>query len=162
VGGGEIRQVRKLNPTVVQRLVEMYRLGATLADACRYAGIARQTLYDWIEEGRAHLDYIANAPDGDYDLSEQATLVLLLDRASAEFAKRQLEKINVAAGREWTAAAWLLERRLPDEWAKRERVDHTHTIISEVERLAQERGLDAEATARLRDFAAERARRRAG
>jgi hypothetical protein len=41
------------------------------------------------------------------------------------------------------AAAWLLERRHPEEWGRRDRVDFT--IRKEAERLAGQLGLDAAA-----------------
>lgn len=154
----------KLNHEIAKRLLEMFALGASQADACRYAGVSTDSLQRWIAAGRAELASIESQGDGDYLVSDAALLVLGIDRALGEFARTNLDNIKFAAQspRNWTASAWLLERRLPEEWGKRERVEHQHTheIIGEVERMARERGLDAEATARLRNLAEERLKRR--
>lgn len=154
----------KLNHEIARRLLEMFALGASQADACRYAGISHDSLQRWIAAGRAELARIEAQGEGDYLVSDAALLVLGIDRALGEFARANLDNIRFAARspRNWTASAWLLERRLPDDWGKREKVEHAHTheIIGEVERMARERGLDAEATARLRNLAEERLKRR--
>jgi hypothetical protein len=160
----ETRQLRgpiKLTPFVARRLIEAYRKGATITLAAKYAGITRQTLHTWLDDGRAQLEHLAEHTDGEDPTSFplEAGLVLLLDAAQAEFGVELLDTIKSASPREWQAAAWLLERVFPDEYAKRQRVDHTHTIVAQVEQMAKDRGLDAEATARLIDFAVERARR---
>jgi hypothetical protein len=156
---------RKLTDEVAARLVEAFELGASQIDACRYAGISDETLRLWLEAGRRELavlvgrgiDPIADDPAL---VPRLARLVLCIDVALGEFAMEGLRKITRAGGTDWRAAAWLLERRLPDQWGKREKVDHTHVLMVEVERVAQERGLDPEATEKLKDFVRERERRR--
>ncbi|HEY8597354.1 MAG TPA: hypothetical protein VIL85_02920 [Thermomicrobiales bacterium] len=152
----------RLNEEIVKRLLEMFSLGASQADACRYAGVSHDSLQRWIAAGRAELAAIEGMAEGEHDCSDAAVLVLAIDRAMGEFAKTQLANIKLAATspNNWTASAWLLERRLPDDWGKREKVDHTHILLGEVERVAQERGLDAEATEKLKDFVREREKRR--
>lgn len=154
----------KLNEEIVRRLLEMFSLGASQADACRYAGVSVDSLQRWIAAGRAELAAIEAMAEGDYHCSDAAALVLAIDRAMGEFARTQLDNIKLAATspKNWTASAWLLERRLPEEWGKREKVDHTHTheIIGEVERIVRERNLDADSAATLRNFAEERLKRR--
>lgn len=152
---------RKLNDRVVERLVEMYCLGASQGDACRYAGISPDALQQWIKAGRAQLAALAAMPPGEYETPDEAALVLALDRAQGEFARANLANIKTAAELQWQASAWLLERRFPEEYGRRDRVEVRHTIDEAVERLIRERGLDGERAAKLRDFAAERARRRA-
>ena len=48
---------------------------------------------------------------------------------------------NAAIDGTWQAAAWKLERRYPDEWGRRDRLELD--VKREAERLAQEHGLDA-------------------
>lgn len=159
---------RKLTPLVAQRLIEAFRLGASNADACRYAGISVDTLALWREGGDHELREVAERGDDPLELANAdrlgplAVLVFLIDGAKGERALEALAAIRAAAPADWRAGAWLLERRHPEEWGKREKVEHTHTheIIGEVERMARERGLDAEATATLRNLAEERLKRR--
>lgn len=142
----------------------MFALGASQADACRYADVSVASLQRWIAADRAELAAIEAQGEGEYDCSDAALLVMAIDHAVGEFTKTNLENIKLVAQapKNWTAPAWLLERRLPEDWGKREKVEHTHTheIITEVERMARERGLDAEATAKLRNLAEERLKRR--
>jgi hypothetical protein len=149
----------KLNTELLRRLVEMYRLGASQADACRYAGVSPDALQRWLKAGRAELAAIEAQPEGEYDVSDCAALALAIDRAQGEFVKDNLENIRTHSQREWPASAWLLERRFPDDWGKREKVDHTHVLVQEAARIAKARGLDAESTAKIVDFVVQQAKR---
>lgn len=157
---------RKLTDTVATRLVEMFRLGATNIDACRYAGIDDETLRLWIIGGRQELDEIAARGDDPMEeaepatMSRQAALVLAIEGALGEFAKEQLTNIKAAGNSDWRAPAWLMERRFPKEWGKRTQVDHTHELVERTKRLAESRNLDEDATARLIDFVLAREKKR--
>ncbi len=113
--------VTKLTPEVVVIIVTAIRAGVTLETAAKYGGITRSTLHQWLQDGR----YALNAgvtPEED----AHARFVAEVDEALSEF------KINAAggilqAGRDqWQALAWLLERRFPDEYGRRQRVEHAN------------------------------------
>lgn len=156
---------RKLTDAVAARLVEAFGLGATNRDACRYAGISVDTLALWLAGGEAELAELAAAGEDAFEwaqagaVSRLGALALSIEGALGERAMAALGAIRDGAARDWRAALVYLERRHPDEWGKREKVDHTHVIVTQAEELARARGLDAEATARLVNFAVERAKR---
>ena len=81
--------------------------GLTNADICRALGICEQTFYRWLREDDTKLKR---------SLSEG------IKKAEAEYKETLLQSIMATATREknpqWTAAAWLLERKYPDEFAQ--------------------------------------------
>lgn len=98
-------------PKCIQELIdkaaEMKRRGLTNRDICQAVGIAEQTFYRWINKPANRLHR---------SLSEA------LKKAEAEYKGELLESIMETATRQknpqWTAAAWLLERKHPDEYAQ--------------------------------------------
>lgn len=74
-----------------------------------------------------------------------------IKRAEAESISALVERIRSASEdpQRWTAAAWLLERRFPQRWGKRERLDQKTTLTVEPSKMT-----DAELAAALREEAA--------
>lgn len=127
--------MKRDNPEVKRKLLEAIRSGATYEIAAKYAGIGRSTLHRWLAAGRA----------GDPDYLELAQAV---DEAESQGAVQCLALIRKSAmGGTWQAAAWLLERRYPDQYGRTvQRVEHTgleqmtdEEIERELDRLAEER-----------------------
>ena len=115
---------RKNDPRIEQLLTAL-RAGNTRRAAARYAGIHSTQFYRWLE--------------GDAAFRTQ------VERAEAEAEVRMLTRVAQAAnGGDWKAAAWWLERRLPADYGRRERIELQSELLSEIEKLAGERGLDRE------------------
>lgn len=89
----------KYNAKVVERICEGIAAGLRQADAAEYAGINPDTFYEW-KKGRP-------------DFTER------LQRAELWGKKANLDIINEAKRADWRAAAWLLQRRHPAEFALR-------------------------------------------
>jgi len=98
----------KLKPEVKEKLFRALRLGSYIETAANYAGITRQTLYNWIDRGRK-------------EESPYHEFVKELDQVMAEAELRDLAIITEAAKEQWQAAAWRLERRYPDRWGRVDR-----------------------------------------
>lgn len=99
-----------LTARVRQRFIEAIQKGASYELAARAAGISERTFYNWK----------ARAEAGERRFVQ---FVQELTRAEAEGAEKLLDSIIKAAeaqGGDWRAAAWLLERRFPDVYAKRQ------------------------------------------
>ena len=98
----------KLTYQLVEKAVEMKSHGLSNADICKGLGIAEQTFYRWLREDDTKLKRSLN--EG-------------LKRAESGYKETLLQKVEAAADKpqHWTAAAWLLERKYPDEYGKAER-----------------------------------------
>jgi hypothetical protein len=102
----------KLTAEVADRICQAILAGATIETAAAHAGIGASTFYDWIKRGR----------DGDQHYAE---FVDQLDQAVATSEVRDLAIIARAAEEHWQAAAWRLERRFPERYARNRRVEMT-------------------------------------
>jgi hypothetical protein len=96
--------VSRVVPAEVQaKLVEAFNLGETsTAIACAYAGIAETTLEGWLERGRAGEDGFREFADAVERAKAQAVIV-----------NRAVMRKAAQAGH-WQAAAWWLDRVMPD------------------------------------------------
>jgi hypothetical protein len=104
-----VSQGRAVTDEHIDRLLGALRLGMTRRAAAGVAGFSKTTLYRMLE----------NDPDG--------TLGTAMEKAEAE-AEATYSTIvaNAAADpKNWTAAAWWLERRHPADYAKRDKVEMT-------------------------------------
>jgi hypothetical protein len=101
----------KLTPATTAKVVQALRLGATVELACEYAGIHRDTHYDWL----------ARAAADDTGESPHAAYARAIEEAGSTAAVEALARIQKAAKEgTWQAAAWLLERR----YGYRSQADH--------------------------------------
>jgi len=89
----------KYEPARVARIIQAIDLGATYELAAHYAGISYETFRDWRE----------NKPAFSAAVKE----------AEGRAAVKWLAKIEQAASEgNWTAAAWKLERRYPQDYGR--------------------------------------------
>lgn len=99
----------KHSPEVERLIVSLLEAGNTVETAAGAAGISPETFYDWMRRGLR---------DGKRDAKFRAF------RAAVEQARSMAEATLVtriskaAANGSWQAAAWLLERRSPEQWLK--------------------------------------------
>ncbi|MDN0055558.1 transposase [Collinsella ihumii] len=99
----------KLTEELIDRMVELKGDGLSNRDICCAVGIHEATLYRWVGEPRTKL---------------QRALCERLKKAEAAYKRTLLDTIRSAAlsrSQYWTAAAWLLERKYPEEFGKAER-----------------------------------------
>jgi hypothetical protein len=98
----------KLDDLVAKRIYDAVAAGNTRRGAAAMAGVGYSTLKGWVQRGRAGEEPFA-------------ALLARLEKADVEAEAKRVKVITDAAeGGTWTAAAWWLERRRPDRWARRE------------------------------------------
>ena len=94
--------------------MEAIRKGMPLKQAAMLAGMSYETLNRWRIQGEAE-----DAPP------EFRHFWQALRRAQAQAMERLLGRIQTASESDWKAAAWILERRHPDDFAKPQRLEHS-------------------------------------
>ena len=100
----------KLTPEVQELIVDGINAGLTLGLTCARAGVNPATFYRWLEKGEA-------AKSGVF-----CEFCDTVSRAKADSAMRLVSQITLQAPTDWRAAAFLLERRFPDDYGKRTEV----------------------------------------
>jgi hypothetical protein len=112
----------RLTAQVAEQLLAALRAGAYVAQACEAAGISRRTFYEWWRAGAAD--------DGEPEL---VALRESVEAAKAQGEVRQVAYIATAAQSNWQAAAWLLERRYPERWARASQRDRDAIVAEATE-----------------------------
>lgn len=129
---------------VTQEHVDAYRkaisLGLPKKPAANAAGLSDRTVRH-LTLLVEHLEEQGLGPDPDNDREVMAfKIVEAYHEGVAAFTKRNLLLIGNAANGSWQAAAWLLERRLPEDFSKTEKIEgKLETVIpsSEQEQAKQ-------------------------
>lgn len=103
--GGRISKKTKETLDLVAQAIDA---GGTIRSAARAGGISAKTLYEWMGEDEAVKEIIE----------------------TAKFQRRQrlLERIETASTQSWQAAAWILERTMPEEFSKNATVHLTSDL----------------------------------
>ena len=100
----------KLTPDVQELIVDGINAGLTYGMTCARAGVTYATFYNWLEKG---------------EVAKNGILMEFFDavsRAKADSALRLVSQIMLQAPADWRAAAFLLERRFPDDYGKRSEI----------------------------------------
>lgn len=99
----------KLTPEVQTQISQLIRAGNTVEVAAAAAGIGEGTFYEWMARG--------DKPGAAHDSFREFRAAI--EQARAESEAGMVARIAKAASNgSWQAAAWLLERRAPERWAK--------------------------------------------
>lgn len=105
----------KLTKQGIEDALRLCRVGATDKDIAAYLGVAPETFSRWV-----------NHPKTD----NQRQLSQALKKGEVERKAALVGRIMDASGDSWQAAAWLLERKYPQEFAKPQRImDTTDTAV---------------------------------
>jgi len=102
---GDVGRNTKYTPDRVKRIVKAIADGNTHKVACALGGIHPDTFYTWIKEYPEFSDTVK--------------------KAEAEAESFHVDRIKLHSFRNWQASAWMLERRNPEEWGKKDKVDVT-------------------------------------
>ena len=98
----------KITEDLIKIICELKGKGMSNKDICMAVGIHEATLYRWLNKPSARLHRV---------LSEE------FKKAEARYKQERLDTIRGAAlakRQYWTAAAWLLERKYPEEFGRPE------------------------------------------
>jgi hypothetical protein len=120
-----------LTPQMIDDFVVMIKAGATFKMAINAMSIGERTFYLWLSKGEDVLEKVEAASEkGEkYIFGDNEELYLQfmqsIKRAEADAMRRNVAIIQAAAKKSWQAAAWYLERRDPEEFGRKYRLEHT-------------------------------------
>lgn len=97
----------KYTPERTDKILNAIAVGATFTHACNYAGIDMDTFARWRRKYAEFAEAIKEA--------EGKAVVGWLARIEA-----------AAKTGNWTAAAWKLERRYPEDYGRKEKIEHAN------------------------------------
>lgn len=96
----------RLTPERQAKIVNAIRAGAYIETAAAAAGINKTSLYAWLKKGERYPGTIFSA------------FADAVNEALAQAEMRDVLAISKAAGEDWRAAAWRLERKFPGRWGQ--------------------------------------------
>jgi transposase len=99
----------KLTPELQEKILRQLRFGSYVETAAECAGITRKAFYEWMKKGER-------------GLKPYAAFCTAVNHALADAEVRDLATILKASQKDWTAAAWRLERRYPEKYGRRDRM----------------------------------------
>ena len=107
------RRPTVLTPELQEGIVEALNSGCYLEPAAARVGIDKTTLYDWIRRG-------VREKTGMYAEFSHA-----VEKAMAAAETAGIARIRQAAGEDWRAMAWWLERRYQTKWGRKSAIKVT-------------------------------------
>lgn len=142
------RKVAKLDDPKVTLLIQALQGGNYVETACLYAGLAPSTVYRWVERGNNEKHRQAEGQSPDPTESQYIELCEAVEKARAQAIVANVTIIQQAARTgTWQAAAWWLERSVPNQFGRRIQAEVTNTVsVSELEQRMLTLISDDEAT----------------
>lgn len=102
----------KLNPTIKKQIGDNITLGMPLKFAAEAAGISEVTFYNWMNRGESE------SKGQFFEFHEY------IKECQSKAVQLHLKLITKAATEgAWQASAWILERRHPEEFGRREKIE---------------------------------------
>ncbi len=106
----------KLTPELQDDVVKRIRAGNYIKVACQAVGISHTAYFDWLKKGQE-------------GKSPYAEFLDAIKKAESEAHVNYVAIVASHAPKQWQAAAWWLERRFPDKWGRRDRLDVKGEIV---------------------------------
>jgi hypothetical protein len=113
----------KYGKEITAKLGELLSQGMGRVDSCNLAGISYETFTVWMEKP---------------EFSES------IKKAETICKQRNIVRIQNASRQSWQAAAWWLERKYPDEFAMKTKMEHSGQIDTPIKEVDLSRLTDAQ------------------
>ena len=109
----------KLTDEMQTTLIGMIENGVPKRTAALACGICEVTFYDWVKRGKADIESGKN--------NKYTKFLKCLKKSENTAIAESIQKIRLAGEKTWTAHAWWLERRVPDDWGNHQKLDVKHS-----------------------------------
>jgi hypothetical protein len=104
----------------IKVLIDALKGGADINTASQFAGLNYSTVFMWIERGQRENQRIEAGLGSNEEETEFLDLWQRMRKARAEAIVRNITQVQKAGQQgDWKAAAWWLERTLPEQYAIR-------------------------------------------
>jgi hypothetical protein len=120
------RKTALLDVTKEQNLLDYIRIGTPVRKAVAASGVAEKTFYNWMSRGLAERERQALVPDAKENPTEVIFLQFLqrVEQARAEAIAKKVAVIAKSGNEgDWRAAAWWLERQVPEDFGKTDKFE---------------------------------------
>jgi transposase len=116
----------KLNPEMIEKLCKAVFEGNYMQTACRLAGISEPAFYQWIKNGEKDIQEGTNSIFTD--------LVKAIKKAESEAEAKMIQVVisNAVESKNWVSAMTYLERRYPERWGRKDRLQVDETKTQEI------------------------------
>lgn len=150
----------------VERLILRLQAGATIKDACLSAGVGETSYFRAMEHGEADEENNKNTKYREFRqralrarADARVTAVSTIRQAMNPFERRtrktrsdgKVEETIETVMPDWRAAAWYLERSDPENWARRDKLEHTGEVRTDAPAVPTDEERLLEVAAILRD-----------
>jgi transposase-like protein len=105
------KKKNKLTPEMIKIAAKLIEEGNYISHVAQALGIERRTFYTWLEQGKKATHGLKR------EFYEAVT------QAEAKAVLRNIKIIQKAAETNWQAAAWWLERKFPEEFGRKDRIN---------------------------------------
>lgn len=111
----------KFNPETCHKIIQALEAGNYRKTAAALAGVSEPTFYSWIKQAK------------EQKTGKKVEFLKSVKKAEEKAKAYHLQQIRKASENgSWQASAWYLERKFPDEWGRREKVEMDANVKSEV------------------------------
>lgn len=110
------------DPDIVATISQAMSTGHPLSTAAALAGIHEDTLYHWLDAGKAEIQAAEGTWKPWTELGARAQLVIHVKEALAGLVSEGLDHVR-AGDKDWAAWMTLLERRMPQDFGRFQRVE---------------------------------------
>lgn len=125
------------DPDIVATISQAMSTGHPLSTAAALAGIHEDTLYHWLDAGKAEIAQTEGAWTPWAELGSRAQLVIHVKEALAGLVSEALEHVR-AGGKDWVAWMTLVERRMPQDFGRNQHIEiEQHTTVSITNQLPE-------------------------
>lgn len=98
----------ELTDDIQKKICEALEMGAYIESAAAYADVHKTSLYAWLKRGRKG------------ETEQFVQFINAVDKAMEMGQLRHLRNIHKRGDTDWKASAWVLERKFPKKWGRRE------------------------------------------
>jgi hypothetical protein len=120
------RKSALIEPTRENILLDYIKIGTPVKKAVVAAGISEKTFYNWMSRGLAERERLSLSMTAKSNPTE-VVFLQFLQRVEQARAEAIMKKVAVIAKSgndgDWRAAAWWLERQVPEEFGKTEKLE---------------------------------------